>query len=354
MNLPSELGSWDHFVAEWCHGTPPGFPPAEAAVALNTLKRYRPDFFGPRMYVKARSNVLIGIDQGRVLQACERMFGFDRILPRIRRGDRSAISEAEYAAALASLGHEPELEPKVGTAVLDNVVFWEGLPIYTEVIAPDTAKAIVGAQTEMQGLAESIADGSPGLATEVLLETDITAETRATILGLIRDHPGNCEMRLEGLATLAARPATAPLELLGPNHIQYDGSMPVLASSVERSRDGVGTTATVRMPLSDHRAQRLLRKELHHFSRSTRNILAIDTGDLTVGPRDWAPLIRKSFQPDLNRRIGAVVLFARALVSFSDLRQFWTVIPNEYAYQPIPPAFLARVSGLDEFGQVHQ
>jgi hypothetical protein len=354
MNLPSELGSWDHFVAEWCHGTPPDPPPAEVAAALNTLKRYRPDFFGSLIYVRARSNILIGIDQGRVLQACEVMPGFDRILPRIRRGDRSAISEAEYAAALASLGHQPQLEPKVGTSVVDNVVFWEGFPIYTEVIAPDTAEAIVSAQTEMKALAESIADSRPGLAIEVLLETDITAEASATVLGLICEHPGNTQMRIEGLATLVARPASLPLELMGPNQIQYDGSGPVLASSAGRIRDGVGTTATVRMPLSDDRAQRLLHKELHHFSRSTHNILAIDTGNLTVGPRDWAPFIRKSFQPTLNRRIGAVVLFARALVSFSKLRQFWTVISNQYAYQPIPPTFLASVSGLDQFEQGHQ
>jgi hypothetical protein len=50
-----------------------------------------------------------------------------------------AFSEAQYAAALRAVGCAPEIEPKLERAVLDNVVEWNGVRIYSEVISPERA-----------------------------------------------------------------------------------------------------------------------------------------------------------------------------------------------------------------------
>lgn len=353
LTLPAAFGpSWDQFVANWCLSVPPGIPEKEAIAALEALERLCPTYVVVLVSGPTRGLAVAApaIEFGRVLQQCEGMPGFQKILPRLRRGDRSAFSEAHYAAALARAGCNPEIEPASGVAVLDTAVDWHGTRVYSEVISPERADAIVAAQTDLRLLANAIRDAVPGSVVEVLLETDITPETQAAVLRSIQALAPDEPTRIEGLATMVRRAASIPLQV-GPT-IRYEGPGPVIAAAAGRVEGDVAAAGVVRMPISDSRARRLLAAELHHFSRETHNILAVDITAVTVGPRDWAALIRRSFQPAQNRRIGAVVFFSRALVGIPlAARQMWAVVVNEHAYRPIPGELLAAIASLDESAQ---
>jgi hypothetical protein len=350
MTLPEVFGSsWDDLVENWCLGIPPVTSERDTVAALEVLARLCPDHVGTLVRGASRGLGVIvpAIESGRVLQACEAMPGFDKILPRLQRGDRSAFSEAQYAAALGRLGCAPELEPQVESAVLDTLVEWKGIRIYSEVISPERADAVVAADVDVQRLANLVRDRVPGFVVEVLLETDITPEIETAILNHLEALPLDQPVKIGGVATMVRRAASIPLQV-GPTLLS-EAPGPVLGAAAGVVGEGVATAGVVRMPIVDSRARRLLAAELHHFSRHTYNVLAIDMTTATVGPKDWASLIQRSFQPGQNRRIGAVVFFSRGLTGAPlASRQMWAGVRNEYAYYSIPPEFLSSLAGLDE------
>jgi len=350
MTLPEAFGtSWNQFVEHWCLGVPPMTSEGDTVARLEVLARLCPDYVsalvgGPNRGLRV---IMPAIERGRVLQACEGMPGFEKILPRLQCEERSAFSEAEYAAALARFGCAPELEPQVEAAVLDTVVDWHGIRIYAEVISPERADAVIATQSDVQRLANVVRDRVPGFVVEILLETDLTQETERAILSHLEALPLNQPLKVSGVATMVRRPASIPLQV-GPT-LPSEAPGPVIGAAAGVLVDGVASAGVVRMPVFDSRVRRLLAAELHHFSRHTHNVLAIDITAATVGSKDWAALIRRSFQPGQNRRIGAVVFFSRGLVGVPlASRHMWAVVQNEYAYHPIPPEFLDNLASLDE------
>jgi len=287
------------------------------------------------------------IDVGSTLATCESMPGFPRLLTRFRQGERGAYSEAKYAAALVRIGCRPELEPVSGSGLLDTAVDWNGVRIFTEVISPERAEAIAKVQTDVQALASAIRDTLSGSTLEVLLDTDLTPEVQGAILHAAPELPLGEVTSIAGIATVVRRASSLPLQL-GPT-LPSPGDTPVIAAASGKLEAGVGTAGIVRMPILDERARRLLAAELHHFARDSHNILAIDLTGIPVSPKNWAPLIRRSFQPQQNRRIGAVAFFSRGLLGTPiTTREQWAIIPNPHAYHAIPPDLIDRISSLDE------
>jgi len=95
----------------------------------------------------------------------------------------------------------------------------------------------------------------------------------------------------ESFATIVQQPGVLPLVV--SSSLPSPGIDPILAAAVVRVEGLQATAGIVRMPLLDVRVRRLLSAELHHFSRDTRNILAIDISGVSIGPKNWAPLIQR-------------------------------------------------------------
>jgi hypothetical protein len=313
------------------------------------LKRILPSHFEKLRSKPGRglSVILPAIDLGLILSSCEELPGFSKLISRIDMAEASAISEARYAAALIRTGYSPELEPQVGTSLLDNSIDCEGIRIYSEVIAPERAKAIVAAHADVEALAGKLCGSIDGIVVEVLLHSDIGPDTLPRIRACIHHLPVGDPQTVDGFATIVLKPGIPPL-LLGPS-LPSHGMDPVLAAAVGRVEGVQVTAGIIRMPLLDTRARRLLSAELHHFSPDMHNILAIDISGVGISPKNWAPLIQRSFQPAQNRRIGAVVFFSQAMVGIPlAIRQKWAVVFNEYAYCPIPQIILEKLKSLDE------
>ena len=186
------------------------------AQALDTRKRILPTHFDR---LRSRSDrglgvVLPFIDLGSVVSACEELPGFHRLLPRLELFDGSAVSEARYAAALVRAGYSPELEPQVGTGLVDAAIDWEGGRIYAEVIAPERAEVIVAAHSDVQALAGALCGAISGTVVEVLLHSDIGPDTLPRILASLPDLPSGVPRTLEGFATIVQQPGAVPLILI--------------------------------------------------------------------------------------------------------------------------------------------
>jgi len=56
----------------------------------------------------------------------------------------------------------------------------------------------------------------------------------------------------------------------------------------------------------------------------------------------------RCFQPDQNRRFGAVVLFSTGITGEKmSVIENWEVVPNPYAYKPIPESLFRKILSPD-------
>jgi hypothetical protein len=102
------------------------------------------------------------------------------------------------------------------------------------------------------------------------------------------------------------------------------------------------------LPIDDVRAQRLLKDELHHFSKEPCNILVMNVAAVIGGIKSWGPLLERCFQPTQRTRIGAVILYEGGFEDGRVYLQRWKVIPNPYAHIPIPALLLDALASLDQ------
>lgn len=64
---------------------------------------------------------------------------------------------------------------------------------------------------------------------------------------------------------------------------------------------------------------------------------------------DWVPLIERRFQPKLNRRFGAVILFSRInQLHNANMLRCYCVVRNPFAYRKPPEGLLRNIIKLDQ------
>jgi hypothetical protein len=338
--------TWSDVVRDWCLGAEPQQePPFTAWLAIETLDRLWPEYVDQMIASSARGvNVVnYAIHLGTILRSTEPLVGFADVLRRLRGGEQSALPELFVAANLVHVGFTPELEPTLNGNRLDCLVHAGGQRVYIEVISPERADVIVEAHTTIQALAMLLRTDNPGRKIELLVSVDVDDEaiarirefvSRAACASAVQDIPGIGAVIVEaadGTLVVSPRIATPPdTTVLGVSH----------ANSAD------GSLAAVRMPVSDHRVQRLLTAELHHFSRDETNVLVVDVGRSAGSIRSWSPQIERRFQPIMNRRLGAVVVY-QLVQSNPSYRYRWQVLQNPHAYRAVPDAVIHAVRMLN-------
>jgi hypothetical protein len=289
------------------------------------------------------------ISLGLVLADSERLTGFGPVVTRLRAGEPSAFAELAVAAGLVRIGYPPTLEPPLGESVLDSVVNVDGRSVYIEVISPDTSAEMRAAREDVSQLATALVTSTAGTHTEVLLVGDpegkhaaiAAAAARAPVDEQVHELPGIGQVRRS-----ANVPNVAPN--LGPI-IPNPDPRPVLACGRGQFNQDGGASATVRVPMTDNRAQRLLSAELHHFSRDEGNLLVVAVTRVPGGLDWWLPLVQRWFRPGRNTRVGGVALYDEGLVGAPlAARQRWRVVANPYARVRLPDALLEALRHLDE------
>ena len=159
----------------------------------------------------------------------------------------------------------------------------------------------------------------------------------------VRLHPDSNEIwPLETIAFISKRVAGDDANV-GPT-IPSPEAAAIIGNARCSVDSGVRTAGIVRVPVTDTRAKRLLYGESPHFSRDEMNVLVMDVTSVVSSLKVWSQLIEKCFQPEQNRRFGAIVLFSAGITGekMSALQE-WKVVRNPYAYKPIPESLLEKI-----------
>ncbi len=351
------VSQWSEFVDEWCLGAAPTQAPVEVEGAFDALRRRWPEFLDELQAQDTRGLMFVvgAIDHGLTLAACEPLSGFGPVMDRLRGGEKSALAELQFAHGLIRCGFTPVLEPSSGSKVLDCSVEIGPERVFAEVISPERAAALRSAEDIIQRLAAKIVERTRGSRSEVLLETEPEARFEAIVDAVTAARPDGSVRNFEGVGWvrrdfLGPQPPNVGSWIYNPD----PGPALVVASTSVDQRIDKGntfTSATVRLPLSDERAHRLLSNELSHFSGEERNILAVRVSEVPGGMKWWQSLALRWLQPNRNRRVGAVVLFEQAQVATHSgpvIRRRWQIMENPYAYKPVPRSLIVAISALDE------
>ena len=343
MATRAEMGeSWDAVVRDWYLGQDPQLPPGFGWDALGALEELWPERLQSLLDGGARGPAIIApaIEEGTTLSRASGLNGFGKILARIRRGERAALSEATVAAVVSELGYNPAFEPAVGAGFMDLVVPAEPEPIYIEVVTPETSSETVRMNRVLGKLSAELAGRNPGTDLSVyfvgLPDAEVVDDVMAAV-DRIRRSPGESIQELSdgrGHVSVAGSGEAHHLIDMVPN----PGGAPILGVvSAILSKEGPGGRAEVLCQLADDRAVRTLNTESHQLSRDLTNVLVIDVSQVQAGIHAWPSKIQASLQPTRNTRFGAVALYSG--------RQ-WKVVRNQHARKPVPPSFLDKLAGL--------
>jgi len=74
-----------------------------------------------------------------------------------------------------------------------------------------------------------------------------------------------------------------------------------------------GMKGTAGLYIDDIVAKEILEREAQQLPKQYPGIICIDTSSVSCGYENWIPLIKRRFQPKINKRISAVLLFSISL-----------------------------------------
>lgn len=346
--MRAEFGAtWVDLVRDWCLGAEPQEPPFTAWLALEALDRLWPEYVDRMVASPTRGLgvVTYAIHLGSILRACEALVGFGPVMKRLRLGEDGALAELFVASHLVRIGYvsELELEAALGNNRVDASVRVDQTTVYLEVISPERSKTMTEGQVAIQALAARVRAANAGKKIELLLSVDLTDAVAADVCEFLLRAPLSADVQeIQGLGFAIVEPADGTL-VVSPR-IRSDADTTVFGAASGFSGDG--SLASVRMPITDHRVQWLLDGELHHFTRDTVNVLAIDVSHAAGSIRGWTPLIERRFQPTLNRRLGAVVVYQLS-ETHPAIKYRWRALRNPHAYQPVPDSLLMAIESLN-------
>jgi hypothetical protein len=349
MQIPQHIVSqWSDFVARCCLGVEPAEAPADVNRAFDALRRLWPEYLSE---VQAQDppgifRIAPAISRGLTLAACEPLRGFGPVMARVRKGEVSALAELQFAATLVKSGLTPELEP--GDKRLDCSVEVGSETVFAEVIAPARSEAITSAQATIERVVANVVERNTGTHTEILLAVEPDTQFDTIVASATATPPDEAVHHVEGIGRFRRTFLGPQPPNVGPTIFVLDPPPVIAASRVTQAEDGIFTSATIRLPVMDQRAHRLLSAEHHHFSRTERNILVMSLSGVP-GRREWLPLIERWFQPGRNRRVGAVALYYQGLGGTPPaIRRRWRVLVNPYALVPVPDSLIHAILLRDQ------
>jgi len=342
MGKRSDLGaSWSHVVQTWFLGQPTTIAEDQGWLALGTLERLAPERIDELNQLPTSFPLLMSraIRLGLDLALCEPCTGFERVLARARKGERSAISEIMWGALLIRAGYSIELEPAVGTRRADTLIATEHGNVYAELIAPGMSKETTQKLEAMRVLAERVRLVSPRIRLELHLskdprEVDVDELLPCVENALRRRQSGSVQLAVGAARWQAFRPQASWIGSVSP--------------STDLARFGVvsfslghpdSCLVNVTADISDARIERMVYKKGRQLNRDEANLLVLDAAGVAGSRGEWDPLVRRRFQPDRNTRFGAVVMLHENCEQH-ELRLVASVVRNPYARREIPASLV--------------
>ena len=286
------------------------------------------------------------MDLGLVFASTEGLQGFAPVLSRVQMGERAAISELIVAAAFVRLGYRPTLEPEIRGRKPDfSIAIHESNLVLFEVVTPETSQLMRRLSEELIEAANCLRATVPGACVSVVFVAEPETRAREIVSAAVRKlgipDEGENVAEIPDLAHIRIRRFTPQATSFEPFSPRPDVALG--AASFQFNPDGTGTRVNALIAFTDERADRFLEGEARHFAREACNVLVMDLSAVPGGMNGWRPLLERRFQPTLNRRFSAVILFQ---TSVEGIARKWVVIPNPYAYTALPNSLVLRLDGL--------
>ncbi len=300
---------------------------------------------------------------GQKLASIEGIVGADRLIERLRQGDRSAYSELMAIYILRSrrdfiVEFYPRLivdttEREPDFRIRQNDDPWT----YAEVAQADTSKEQEEASRVLARLTDLVGAIEKLFTLEVFLrriptesEVDSLAERVSQFClldGVRREDLG----RLGFLLLNDAAPGQVvlrdhPGEEIRPMLSQMKAVVRVVDSNVVPEKHIV-----VRMAYADERAEEFVRDEARQLPRDAPGLIMVQTSGAPGAFKSWAPLISRRFQPTIHTRVSAVCLFSPGMITTAG-GEMWAVdvrlLANPHARFVLPAPIADALRDIEE------
>jgi len=272
-----------------------------------------------------------------------RLPGWEQLAKRWQSGidEQGVKTEVRVVAALLSKGARVELFPPAGNRVPDFRYQVSDAWIYAEVSKRELSKAVESGRLMLNQVADAAAEAVPGRHGKVGVLRELTQDDLNRFIGWLRALGAEERRDFEDIAVFD----TDTLES-GTNRedivFQLVGSPKLFSTKISFREAGVSLKGSACAQISDTAAQEVLEKEAAQLPREGPGIVCLDVSTIVGGIDEWVPLIQRRFQPSINTRISAVVLFS-TFISSGGLSTTWRLLSNPHARTPIPPPELGAI-----------
>lgn len=349
---------WKTIEADWLVKGRVALSPEQVVAAFERVERV----LGREWIERAKGGAsgsmptLFVAGTGLELRALEQSTVPDLFIEKLRRGD--VATHAELAVLHMLVGNDAS----VVAEVQDERSFPMGVPVsdmrarpvdrdewvYVEVSRPDASDLRIRAGALIDRVASLVERIPETFGLEVFLrrEPDADEEERITreVVDLCRVK-GRHVRDLPGLGLLLLN-ASPPDQVVFEDH--GDPVVPRVGVVKLVSADGRVGRIVVRMPFSDDRAEKVLKREAAQLPNDAPGVVIIDIANATGSLRTWGPLIERRFQPSLFTRVGAVCLFSSGQGTDVHGRETWVretkIIANPHARYPVPGWAMERLA----------
>jgi hypothetical protein len=349
MGKRIDLGNnWSEVVEKWYLGLTPTINGNIGWEGLSTLEYLWPESIDDFLSKNHRGQAVIAplVERGIVLTVCNKLPGFDKVLERIKSGERSAFSEAFFAANLLKMGLNPIFEPVLNGKRPDFLIHFKTKSIYIEIISPDTSDLFKQAYNGMNELSYRLQNQLIGKKIDVNLMAEPTLKVIDIIIHNVLKQTEDGILEIPEIALIQKNELDPTNNAIMKLPELHNSQGPILCVVGMKMGEGETTHVNVQYAITDERADRLMIAESHHFSKDECNLLVMDVTQVPSGIKSWLPLLRRRFQPDRNTRFGGVCLFENYPHEVK-----WSIEENPFASNPLPKEFIENVLRLQPIGR---
>jgi len=337
---------WSEVVQTWFLGQPTVIDAKQGWSALGALERLTPERLDELKRLPTEFPLMMSraIRLGQDLADCEPCEGFERVLARVRKGERSAVSEIMWGALLIRSGCAIEFEPHVGPRRADTLIIIGDDTVYAEVMAPRLSVETTDKMAAMKDISEQLRDALHGVRVELHLTDDPRVVDGDALLSSLADcvfgtQAGASEMTVAPVRWELYRSCAS---WRGPISPSKDSPRFGTASFSIGGPDSC--IVAVSADISDARIERMIQKKRRQMCRDNANLLVVDMTAVGGSKGEWDSLVPRRFQPGVNTRVGALVMLHEECEQH-DLRFRTSVTRNPYARRAIPASLIEAISG---------
>lgn len=350
-------------------GAPIDYSPNLIVDAFNSIVKYLGKEYLLRIKGRSFPMILRLIDLGLILKEIGPMDNPDKLLERLRKNDISAVAEARLIAHYTKHNLPVVIEPKVTfdgkERNPDFSVKCGNVWIYVEVTLPlpsNEQRKVENAISQVIDTANRVENQRKIRVFLYKLPTEKEIQRVKEIsLNLAGKEEQPCTYEVKGIGTVVS-------EILNVEKEHSEGRNLLLAASDLDipSRFGeiyderpfffsvrinirgppirnVGRTH-VYLPFTDVRAERIIHNEMAQLSPYEHNMIVLDISKIPAILRgsttlNWINLIQRRLQPNLNRRIGGVLLIRPRFHTRSVLVEK-KLVRHPDPYKRLPKKFL--------------